>query len=176
MEEEIEKKEKEPFIVIPYVMGVSEELRRVCGKYGVRVTFKSGTSLRGSLTKVKDEVSIITKSNVVYSIACDCGKCYIGETERTLQKRLKEHKDACIGGMVERSAVADHAWSEHHRIDWNQVQVIDCANKRIELLIKEALHIAMIPDGACLNRDKGLELPDCWLSTIRALQNKKDKN
>ena len=58
-------------------MGVSEELRRVCGKYGVRVTFKSGTSLRGSLTKVKDEVSNITKSNVVYSIACDCGKCYI---------------------------------------------------------------------------------------------------
>ena len=89
--------------------------------------------------------------------------------------------------MVERSAVADHAWSEHHRIDWNQVQVIDCANfscvpvidcanKRIELLIKEALHIAMIPDGACLNRDKGLELPDCWLSTIRALQKKKKKN
>ena len=36
IEEEIEKKEKEPFIVIPYVMGVSEELRRVCGKYGVR--------------------------------------------------------------------------------------------------------------------------------------------
>ena len=86
MEEEIEKKEKECFIVIPYVMGVSKELRRVCGKYGVRVTFKSGTSLRGSLTKVKDEVSIITKSNVVYSIACDCGKYYIGETERTLQK------------------------------------------------------------------------------------------
>ena len=56
IEEEIEKKEKEPFIVIPYVMGVSEELRRVCGKYRVRVTFKSGTSLRGSLTKVKDEV------------------------------------------------------------------------------------------------------------------------
>ena len=96
--------------------------------------------------------------------------------------------------MVERSAVADHAWSEHHRIDWNQVQVIDvpisvanfscvpvidCANKRIELLIKEALHIVMIPDGACLNRDKGLELPDCWLSSIRALQKikeKKDKN
>ena len=74
--------------------------------------------------------------------------------------------------MVERSAVADHAWSEHHRIDWNQVRVIDCVNKRIELLIKEALHIAMIPDGACLNRDKGLELPDCWLSTIRTLQKK----
>ena len=114
IEEELRKKRKEPFIVIPYIMGVSEELRRVCGKYGVRVTFKSGTSLRGSLTKVKDEVSIVTKSkfNVVYSIACDCGKCYIGETERTLQKRLKEYKDAFIGEMVGRSAVADHAWSD----------------------------------------------------------------
>ena len=28
------------------------------------------------------------------------------------KKRLKEHKDACIGGMVERSAVAVHAWSD----------------------------------------------------------------
>jgi hypothetical protein len=28
----------------------------------------------------------------VYSNPCDCGRCYIGETGRPLEVRIKEHK------------------------------------------------------------------------------------
>ena len=31
------------------------------------------------------------KSGVVYEVPCNCGKVYIGETERTLETRMKEH-------------------------------------------------------------------------------------
>ena len=35
---------------------------------------------------------------------------------RRLETRLKEHKEACLRGEQEKSAVADHAWSNHHPI------------------------------------------------------------
>ena len=43
---------------------------------------------------------------------------YIGETTRRLETRLKEHKDACIKGFTNTSAIAKHAWTEGHPIRW----------------------------------------------------------
>ena len=41
-----EKQEKGPLVVIPYVVGMSEDIRRVCRKFNIRVVFKSGQTLR----------------------------------------------------------------------------------------------------------------------------------
>ena len=34
---------------------------------------------------------------------------------RRLETRLKEHKEACLRGEQEKSAVADHAWSSYRK-------------------------------------------------------------
>ena len=39
----------ETMVVIPYVQGLSEELRRICGDYSIRVVFRSGPTLRSEL-------------------------------------------------------------------------------------------------------------------------------
>ena len=70
-------------------------------------------------------------------------KVYIGETVRRLDTRLKEHKDACICGQLDKSAIAEHAWSEHHPILWESTKVIDRANRQDILRLKEALHIRL---------------------------------
>ena len=36
-----------------------------------------------------------------------------------------------------------------------------------ELLLKEAIHSNMTPVEERLNRDTGLELPGCWVDTLR---------
>ena len=55
---------------------------------------------------------------MVYNIACSrCGLNYIGATKRTLEIRLNEHKAATRRGEVEKSAKAEHAWTERHRLD-----------------------------------------------------------
>ena len=54
----------------------------------------------------------------VYRIPCSCGQVNIGETKWRLDTRLKEHRDACKRGMMEKSAVAQHVWENHHLIDW----------------------------------------------------------
>ena len=100
-----EEQEKGPLVVIPYVAGMSEDIRHVCRKFNIRVVFKSGQTLRSMLTKVKDTLPPGKQSNVVYRIPCSCGQVYIGETKRRLETRLKEHRHACERGMMEKSAV-----------------------------------------------------------------------
>ena len=123
--DEEQEREKEPLVVIPYVAGMTEDIRRVCRKFNIRVVFKSGRTLRSMLTKVKDTLPLGKQSNVVYRIPCSCGQVYIGETKRRLETWLKEHRDTCERGMMEKSAVAEHAWENHHPIDWEETTVLD---------------------------------------------------
>ena len=74
------------------------------------------------LSKVKDLLSVEKQSKVVDRISCSCGKTYIGETKSRDETRLKEHWDACQRGMLERSAVAEHAWKYHQSIRWEEPQ------------------------------------------------------
>ena len=78
-------------VVMLYTVGISEDIRWVCGKYGMKVIFKAGRSLRSVLTKVNDPLPMEKKTKVVYRIPCNCGQSYIGETRRRLETRLREH-------------------------------------------------------------------------------------
>ena len=82
-------------IAVPYVSRLSEDIRRVCRQFNIRVAFRSGHSLRSVLTRVKDPLPPDLQSKVIYKVPCCCGKAYIGEITRCLETRLKEHKNAC---------------------------------------------------------------------------------
>ena len=66
-------------ICAPYISGVSEDIRRVCQQFNIRVAFKSGRLLRSMLTRVKDKLPTGLQSNVIYQIPCTCSKSYIGD-------------------------------------------------------------------------------------------------
>ena len=153
-------------ISIPFVSGISEDIRRVCGKYDVRVSFRAGKTLRSVLTRVKDPLPLEKQSMVVYQVPCSCGLVYIGKTIRRLETRLKEHKDACSKGQTEKSAIAEHAWEHGHAIKWDDTLVLDHAKRHQELLLKEALHIRTTAKNRNFNRDQGIELHECWTATI----------
>ena len=157
-------------VVIPYVAELSERVRRVCKDYNIRTAFKSASTLRTALVRVKDPIPMEKKSGVVYEVPCSCGKVYIGETKRTLETRMKEHRAAARLGQLEKSAVAEHAWQDGHTIDWSDVRILDEAPRNSVLLIKEALHIRLRPPEEKINRDLGLDVPECWVHTIKTLQ------
>ena len=155
-------------IAVPYVAGLSEDIRRVCRQYNIRVAFRSGRSLRSMLTRVKDPLPPDLQSKVIYKVPCSCGKAYIGETTRRLETRLKEHRDACIKQLTDKSAIAEHAWNSHCPIKWEEASVLDHARNPPDLMIKEAIHIQTTPLDSLINRDKGAEIPGCWVATINA--------
>ena len=105
----LEEGRRPPLVMLPYTEGVSEDIRWVCRKFGLKVVFRSGLSLCSMLTRVKDTLGMEKRSKVVYQIPCSCGKKYIGETVRRLETRMKEHWDACQKGALEKSALTEHA-------------------------------------------------------------------
>ena len=120
------------------------------------------------LSKVKDPLPIELQSGVVYRIPCCCGKAYIGETTQRLETRLKEHRDDCRKQNLQSSAVADHAWTAHCPIKWEETTMVVRARTPWEVQVKEALQIQNLPMDTLLNRDRGLEIPGCWSATIKS--------
>ena len=49
---------------------------------------------------------------------------YVGQTSRTLEARLKEHKAAAKHVRTSLSAVADHVWTERHQMDFSGTSVL----------------------------------------------------
>ncbi|XP_078357458.1 uncharacterized protein LOC144642366 [Oculina patagonica] len=111
--------------VLPYVKGLSEQLRRCLQQQGVRAVFKSETTLRSHLVRPKDAVDSTKQDGVVYRIPCECGKVYIGETGRPMQDRIKEHDRDIRLARTQTSAVAEHTNNTGHYPLWNEVKFID---------------------------------------------------
>ena len=79
---------------------------------------------------------------MVYKIPCrSCTKVYIGQTGRTLEHHLKEHRRALVSGDVNLSAVGQHAVDEGHDIDWSSAAVIDVHPNFHQRSALEAWHI-----------------------------------
>ena len=118
--------------------------------------FKSEPTLRSLLTKVKDRSSNCRLRSIMHL--------------RDQGTRLKEHKDACVKCHTDKSAIAEHAWTNDHPINWAKTKILQRANGTMELVMKEALSIRTTPEDARFNRDSGYELPDCWIATYRKLK------
>ena len=111
------------------------------------------------IVRPKDPTENTRKTGVVYNIKCrDCDKEYIGETGRTLGKRVEEHR------KLTSSAVHEHMSTTGHRIDWNKVKVIDSEPVEHRRKTKEAIHIKQ--RRPTLNRDAGTDLPPIFSSLL----------
>ncbi len=132
---------------MPYIQGVSEVLSRKIRAAGVTVHLKPINTIRSMLGTPKDKPEKLDKSGVVYNIQCeDCPSKYVGETERSLAKRLTEHKRAS-------SPVGSHMTDRGHKFDPKNVKILDSDPRWLQRGIKEAIHIAT--QGSDLNRDQG---------------------
>ena len=61
----------------------------------MKTVCRSRSTLRSALVHVKQLSEDSKKRDVVYEVPCqDCECVYIGETSRTLEKGLSEHKNA----------------------------------------------------------------------------------
>ena len=146
---------------------MSEDIRHVCRRFGLRVVFRSGRTLRTVLSRAK---------YILYPLRRDPGSCtgYCAavvrskrrETSSRLETRVKEHGNVCRRGMTEKSAVAEHAWIHHLPVDWEGTLILVQARGPRELLLKEAMHIQRTPVDEQVNRDRGLELPGCWTDLV----------
>ena len=88
----------------------------------------------------KDAISKLSRSRVVYKFSCaGCSACYVGETNRHLATRVREHltsdKNSHIFQHIKGSEACRSLCSE------DCVSILDTASTSFQLKIKEALHI-----------------------------------
>ena len=160
-------------VVIPYVKGFSEALRRIYGSYGIRGCFKPTTTLRQILVAPKDKSEKKDITGPVYSIHCQgktlrgqCQEFYIGETERSLKARFLEHRRPSSTS----SEVSQHIHIESpgHHVDLEEVKILDREPRWFERGVKEAIYIRV--NQPTLNRDGGrYKLPNAYDPVLTSL-------
>ena len=166
MQQAINKKtERYTNLTIPYIAGMSDKIKRIGNKFNVRTVFKTKDTLRSILTRTKPLNEEQNSKNCIYSIPCECGKYYIGETSRPLNVRIKEHQNLIKKYQIEKSKIAEHAWNNNHKILWNNTKILSKESISTRRKIKETAYILLNKDE-CVS-SFSVELDNTWLSILK---------
>ena len=118
---------------------------------------KPYNTIRSILVHPKDN-TIRDKAGVIYRIKChDCDKTYVGETDRSLHRRVSEHMAVNRSSLT---AMAEHCKTLNHSFDWDSISIIGRENNTLKRKIYEALQIRHLHPA--INRDTGYELPSSY--------------
>ncbi|EZA58481.1 hypothetical protein X777_01102, partial [Ooceraea biroi] len=116
---------RKEFITIPFVKGISERLTRILKNCRLFVTYTVPNKLDSLIKRCKDSFTNDKKTCVVYKINCsDCQACYIRQTKRHLEQRVKEHKTDIKKDQDSWSIVSRHSGLNGHCFDWSNVNVL----------------------------------------------------
>jgi len=163
---DISDEEKKPFARIPFIPGgISYKLKRSLKKAGVNTLLTAGTKLKNLLcTKNKTHPPKTSKKGV-YKIDCTCNpKCkYIGQTSRSIDTRMNEHRKAVEKEKWTHSGITQHKETCKATVDWENPTVITTMSNKsknklvYDLKIREALEIKHHDSGPGrgLNEDYG---------------------
>jgi hypothetical protein len=113
---------------------------------------------------VKDDLGLKTPG--VYSIPCECGQVYIGQTGRSINTRIKEHHRYIRLAHPDKSAVAEHRISQGHLFQLQNTKIVTTLSRYMDGLIKEAIEIELHPNN--MNREDGLSLSRSWKPLIHS--------
>jgi hypothetical protein len=149
---------------LPYQGATSQKVSRLLAKYNIQTVHISAKNSQ-LLRPVKDKLGL--KAAGIYRIPCECGKVYVGETGRSIEAWLKEHRRHIRLNQPEKSAVAEHSITTSHRIIFDGTIKLGTATKYMDRLVKEAIEIRLHPDN--FNRD-GFNLSHTWRPIINMLK------
>jgi hypothetical protein len=99
----------------------------------------------------------------VYSIPCERGSSYIGETGRAIAVWLREHRHNLKEGLLEKSKSAQHAYEEGHRVGWDEARILVIENNSRYRKYKELAHMACLTN---LISQPTLDISPMWVPLV----------
>ena len=140
-------------IMLPYVRGLSDAVKRICSGANTRVAFTPTITLRQRLVRVKDSRPPSEMSGVMYCVPCsNCCKVYVGQTSRTLKARIEEHKRAVKYARTDSSALAEHVWRLGHQVAFDSTSILAQEPRLKQRLVLESWYSQRMDT---INREQG---------------------
>ena len=126
---------------------VTQAIARNIRKAGVAVHTRPFNTIRERLVHPKDKIETLDQAGGVYRIGCDdCEEIYIGESERKLRVRFKEHHRSS-------SPVGHHLEYNDHKITEDSMSIVYKESDWFRRGVAEAIEIER--HSPRLNRDRG---------------------
>ncbi len=144
-------------------------LTRILRNLNIQLVFKYEHTVKSSLIKNSPP----TVAGGVYAIPCKvCDEVYIGQTGKTLNERVTQHKYS-VRSAQESSGIFKHVERENHCINWDESKFIHKSNSLSERLIVESALIRSNRPNT-MNLNDGLYKMDGVLYSL-LLRNEKIK-
>lgn len=131
---------------IPYVRGLSQRIKKILTTDNIEVVFYHTHTIGQLYSNTKPPIPLQRQSNLVYSIPCDCGAFYVGQTMQHLGERIQQHRASIgrllKGNLTQQTGITIHmATYPTHTLQFDRTRVIDRESNYHKRLIKEAIHI-----------------------------------
>jgi hypothetical protein len=91
---------------------------------------------------IRPEIDPQQTAKCIYSIPCECGRSFIGETGRPLALQLRERRHNLKEGLLEKLKLAQHAYKEGHKVGWDKARILDIESHSRYRKYKEVAHMA----------------------------------
>ncbi|XP_024887386.1 uncharacterized protein LOC112464565, partial [Temnothorax curvispinosus] len=112
-------------VTIPYIKGCSESICKALRNKGFDVVYTVSKKLDRIINSGKDRLASVKRTELVYEINClNCEACYIGQTKRNLETRIKEHRADIKKHPSNHSVVSKHKTSWNHNFNWSRTKVL----------------------------------------------------
>lgn len=148
-----ERQKKIP-IVVTYHPSLNNRLGNCLRSNGFKLINKPATKLGEYLGSTKDKIENDLKSGI-YSVSCECGEQYIGQTARTVNTRFSEHLSKFFNNHFEQSAIAEHLHDTGHDVNKLNVNLVKHVLDRRKLDFWETLFIREVDPEKLINREMG---------------------
>lgn len=137
-----DNKKQIKYTAIPYINGLSQQIKNILKPYDIVTTFKNYSTLASLYTNTKEKKKTEKETHTVYTVPCNnCTAEYIGQTKQYLQDRLKAHKNSCIGKNTEKTALKNHTQDTGHTFNFDNTKILRIEQNEKKRLIYEMIAI-----------------------------------